>query len=176
MKATKKLLRTAYHEAGHAYADYSYGIAIKLVTITPDGDSLGHIKRKNKLSGLIEQAGLSKRQVQEFYEYCVTLFAGQASEKFFRGHSSTYGASGDRRKAVDIVMHLFGTKEAMNAALRLFYIQAKYLVITPRSKLLIPRLAKTLVKKKTLTGDEVKALFREVMKAKFSKRDSMPAV
>jgi len=52
VKPTKKLLEIAYHEAGHAFADFTHGEAIKYVTVVPKGDSGGHVRVKQKLSKL----------------------------------------------------------------------------------------------------------------------------
>ena len=40
------LTDTAYHEAGHAVADFVFGVTIIRVSIVPDEGSLGHVRHK----------------------------------------------------------------------------------------------------------------------------------
>jgi hypothetical protein len=53
---TKALWRTAYHEAGHAVTAWTLDLGVKMVTIAPTEDTLGHVLvRRHMTSRLADQ-------------------------------------------------------------------------------------------------------------------------
>jgi ATP-dependent Zn protease len=90
--------RTAYHEAGHAVACLKLGRGFLCVTIVPDQDSDGEVKRT--------KAPKSKSERWLEREVLISL-AGLAAEKRYVGRTDWKGARSDTSQASDLMLGLF---------------------------------------------------------------------
>jgi hypothetical protein len=76
---------TAYHEAGHAFADWKHGYKIKRVTIVPKGDTAGYVASKTGLHICSVGYGkLSGARIGGLHERIVSLLAGYAAQRRYR--------------------------------------------------------------------------------------------
>ena len=104
------VMATAYHEAGHAVASFHVNIATKVVSIKPDGESLGHHSTWSYLTR-DERTALENsdrfeygatKATQKVINRGVILLGGCAAEKMFTGRRNAVGAASDLDKFNDL--------------------------------------------------------------------------
>jgi hypothetical protein len=158
----KAFLTTAYHEAGHALADDRLGFKIKKVTIIPASGSLGVASsRLGVKPKVLEYGNPTSATVARWHDKVVTLLAGQEAQRKFCSQSiRSHHGKPDREAVLDILERLHGGGEELQAACRYLEIRARNLVCRPLHWQMIADLAELLLKRGTLTGDEVVGEFR----------------
>ena len=153
---------TAYHEAGHALADFRLGFKIKQVSVISDGTCAGFVSRRLglKLSPL-EFGCTTSKTVARWHDHILTLLAGEEAQRRFSAKSvRSHHAAQDRSVVVDVLMRLHSDQDELRAVYRYLQIRARNLVCHPVNWQMIECLAKLLLEKKTLTGQETAAAFR----------------
>lgn len=99
MKTSKKLVSTAYHEAGHAAAHIILEIPFKKVTIIPEENSLGHVSfiwRKKSVKKFDDYGILSPYDEIYFKKQMISDLAGGVAErKYLKRKRFGVGSSGD---------------------------------------------------------------------------------
>ena len=158
--------RTAYHEAGHAVAHIVLGLWPISATIVTESDSLGHVMSPNPIFGY--EGTVARDRAARARDQIVTDYAGLAAEHVFCAvpfsfeEGAKHGAWGDHRRAWELLLrHVpvrranFVGDEAYDAALIRLQRRALKLVRAHRSA--IERVTQLLLKRKTLTGEEIQA-------------------
>ena len=168
MKTNKAI---AYHEAGHAFADWHFKFKVKKATIVPKGDALGYVKSKSRLHfRSLEYGNPSGARIGRLHERVVSLLAGHAAQRRFSARSvRSYHASSDRQAVADLLSRLHSEWELPHV-IRYLDAKAKYLIENPCHWQVIQHLAKALLKHKTMTGEQVEAAIREGFKNDFLAR------
>lgn len=112
LKATSRLEKTAYHEAGHAIVAHFNYLHFKHVSIKKNSESLGHvsfIKPADSFFGKMEMAARSSLtpylhdRVQKHIMVCL---AGNLAVKIATGRRDFIGASFDHREAIELTERL----------------------------------------------------------------------
>ena len=125
---------TAYHEAGHAFADHKLGFTIKNVTILPEGEALGTASVKGLQLWRVELSGgrMTCKELGRYHDLIVSILAGAEAQRRFRPPSArAYRDSSDWRAANDLLSDLHGDREKeCFYAFRYLQTRARYLVAT----------------------------------------------
>ena len=167
-KFTKALQATAYHEAGHAVAAVYYRTRLKRATIIPEGDTTGHcLQLPPSLRGIdieptLRLEGLARDRVM------VSLAGRAAQLKFWSRGTRFYHARSDYERAVDLLGRFTRTTEELEAYMKLMVIRARYFIETWWPQ--ISAVAEALLREKTLTGAQVKAITARTLPSR--KRES----
>lgn len=157
------LRRTAYHEAGHAFARLYFGMSVRRVTIVPDParGTLGtscHYGHKDRFRAL-EIGDNSIAHRVRFEREIIQLLAGRASEKLYTEAKRFGGSRDDLGKAADIALGLSGSIAECNAYLRWLNERTKRLLDGSYARCAIPAIADELLRRKTLTRDVLRSVF-----------------
>ena len=160
MKGTR-LVDTAYHEAGHAVAAWSFGHLRKrdYVTTIPDPQtgSLGHLRNPPRfISEMESSGGYSGRVTLQAEKFVVGCLAGNAAScRYLKIKKKQYlaGGRGDREQAVTILSHLAGGEE-LSAYFHLLQLRAENLVARFWPE--VEAVGKRLLAEKTLTSEQIR--------------------
>ena len=153
---SRKPHATAYHEAGHAFADWHFGFTVKRATIMPKGGTAGHVATTTRLHfRSLEYSNPSGARIGRLHERVVSLLAGHEAQRRYSPSSvRSYHARSDREKVADLLVTLH-SKEELPHVLRYLQAKAANLVERPLHWRAIRHLAGLLVKHKTMTGEQV---------------------
>lgn len=159
----KRLVKTAYHEAGHAVAALVKTVPYKYVTILPDEESqsLGHILQDGKFVdyAALEAGELTPTKLNRIERYLMVLLAGGLAEKGYSGRYNQIGASSDRYKAADIALSLEGDGEGASLYLGLLNHRTKAVIGNHWRD--VVTVAEALLSRQTLTSEEVRQVVNE---------------
>lgn len=183
--AEDRLRAVAYHEAGHAVAAVRMRVGLKKVTITPgtvrggrcsngeQNDYVGLVKLNLKMT-LMDLDRYETKHVARLHQYCIINLCSRPAEARFWGRNNNFAGRVDRDHVLDVIRAVFGSSDndgPLDRAVKAFY---KYM--TAEAELLIDRnwhavvaVAEALMERKTLTGDEVRAVVREADLARLPK-------
>ncbi len=171
MAKEKNRRSTAYHEAGHAVAQARFKLKIKRVSIVEDVDSLGVMR--GRLATILSRAihdnsGKMRLNVESDVIVCL---AGMAAQSAFMPRSvRKHHARGDHEIAVRLLNIITASNEELTAYVKLLEIRAKQLMKRRCIRVQVKALAKALLIRKTLKGEEVKAVisgaFSEAVEAR----------
>lgn len=153
-KTITELEATAYHEAGHAVASVRLERSISYVTIIPKGDSLGHVRyrgRSNRSESSWRGEGFLTRDA-------ITTLAGPLAERRYRGRGNHIGATSDYHTLSDTALHHLGNVEVANTWLRYCQARAVALLNAPGVWDQVEAVARELLARNALTGDEVRSV------------------
>ncbi|MGD0632561.1 MAG: hypothetical protein ABR987_24825 [Terracidiphilus sp.] len=159
----KSLLATAYHEAGHALADFLLGFKIKSVSIVADETSAGRVSSVLGLNpSILEYGNPSSKTIARWHDKALTMLAGEAAQSHFNPRSvRAHHAGRDRDAILDILERIHGDGDELQAVYRYLKIRARNLVCGPHRWFMVEAVVLELAKNKTLTGSEVEAVFRQ---------------
>ena len=150
-------LATAFHEAGHVVAAWSRRIKIHNATIVPTHEFQGLVQHANPLRGIRLEWDASARARRRAESAIIVLLAGPEAQRRHspRSWRSHHGDS-DFKQAVDLASRFNGSDEAERAYL-------DWLAIVTRDEIAVlwpqvEKVAQALVRERTLTAAEVKAL------------------
>jgi hypothetical protein len=173
------LVATAYHEAGHAVADWKLGFEITRVTIVPSIDhngekAYGYVLTRRlglKLIKAIEDGRLTEREMGYIHGNIVAMFAGiEAQRKWNPRSVRSYHGEGDRENIVNFLvrLHSDNNREA-SYAFKYLRARARNFVEHGEHWRIIEDLARELLERKTMNGKEVFATIVASMDAPFGK-------
>ena len=169
-RTARQLAATAHHEAGHAFSDWKFHFKIKQVTIVPGDGSLGTATTKYFQFRRLESGRLDDgKQIGRYHDRIVTLLAGEEAQRRFDPKSiRKHHAAGDYDSVKEVLMRLHpdAEKECFYA-FRYLRARTRNLISNPMNWRRIEDLAKALLERRTLSGEEVD----DVLKA--SKREQM---
>jgi hypothetical protein len=154
----------AYHEAGHAVADWKHGFKLKRVTIVPRGDTAGSVTSTSRLHfRSLEYSNPTGARIGRCHERIVCWLAGRASQRRYKPQSvRTYQASSDMKVITELLTHLHADNE-LKFVFGYLETRARNFVSHPQHWRMIQDLAKVLLARRTMTGAEVEATLKESM-------------
>jgi ATP-dependent Zn protease len=157
----RRLVETAYHEAGHAVACMTLKRPFKRVTIVPEGDSLGHILKRNCPKSIRPDIVVNCRSFRWIEREIICALAGLAAEHRFAGRHNWRGAGSDFSHAVDLAGNLYFEPAVSSRYLAFMVEQAKCLVAASRVWIEIQAIAAALMERETLSAREAKQVIRD---------------
>lgn len=157
---TKKETATAYiayHEAGHAVADYllPYAPKTKKATIVREGNTLGHVI-SFPLPSFDPENNSDLRTVATMEHFIIGLLSGMEAEKHYTGNDNYKGARSDYDQEMDLLSRLDGDPDCAEAHFK--YLQECTRCLVKNNWKLIEALAAALLEHKTLSGRKVKEI------------------
>jgi Peptidase family M41 len=167
---------TAYHEAGHAFADWRFHYKIKKMTIVPKGDAAGYVASKTGLHiRSLEYSNPTGARIGRLHERIVSILAGHAAQRRYRPSSvRSYHARSDRQQVFELLFRIHSVKEIPHVW-RYLEVAARNLIENPMHWRVIQHLAESLLKHQTMTGEQVGAAIREGYNRDFQSRISARA-
>jgi ATP-dependent Zn protease len=162
----KTLAKTAYHEAGHAVASYYLFHRIKKVTIVPDkkNDNAGSCHSKGpSLAGI--DVSISPRKQATIFDNIKIFLAGEAAQaRFNRRTIRQWHGSSDFHQAAGLALRLSGDARGAELLLDWLRHEAEQLVAIRWREIEV--VAEALLRRRTLTGEEVRAVINEYYDAR----------
>jgi len=163
---------TAYHEAGHVLAAWTFRIEIKSATIEPGVSFLGQVQHRNLPRRAYENAELgmlSPKQQVDFEHFVIVSFAGLVAETKYRGRRNRVTAGDDYNFITERAMTLIPWERSRNAWLA--YCEAAAQDMIEASWPCIEAVAAALLHQGTLTADEISTIMLDdaVRKATFAR-------
>jgi ATP-dependent Zn protease len=164
-----KLVRTAYHEAGHAVAHVVLELPPTSATIVADGDTRGRVRSLNPIysyegTGRRERSSRARNAIVAAYAglaaehvFCGTVFSFKEGTKHgaWRDHDEAWGLLCDH---VPVRGSIYLGDDAYDAALQ--RLQRRALTLVHQNRAAIERVAHLLIKRHTLTGRQICAAVR----------------
>ncbi len=181
----RRLKSTAFHEAGHAVAVFQMNIPIRKVTIVPEGDALGYVLRSGvsfpkKVRQTLESSSrgtirycfpheFARAQylAERHAMYC--LAGIEAQRQFDPKSVRHYHWRQDRESALQGLYYIVGDDE-VPLYWRLLRQRTMNLLTLPGAWAAIRTLAKELIRRKTLSGNEAVAAIRRGFDKDFERR------
>ncbi|MCK4627022.1 MAG: hypothetical protein KAV00_17040 [Phycisphaerae bacterium] len=175
-KHTARLIKTAYHEAGHAVACIALRKRFKYVTIEPDDErnSLGHIRHAPSPDNLHPYMD-NQLRFQRFVEReIMILFAGGAAEALHKGRHNYHGSRNDRRDAIDFAFSICcrssgGSGEQAEAYCNWLIIRTRDMLGSAMWWPAVKAIAVALLKHKRLSYHQARKAWKEDDKKRFEK-------
>ncbi len=165
-KVRKQLTNIAYHEAGHAVISYFLGVPFKFVTIVPNvqKETAGHVETW-PIPKWFKPDMEHSPKVKERIEYEIIIFcAGLIAEKHYAKRYNYVTAGHDLSIAATLSMYINGNEKSTNAYIKWLMIRTEDMVTFGFRWKAIETVANELLKKQTLTSNEVKSLIQLSMK------------
>lgn len=160
MKYTFKDKRIAYHEAGHALANFISDIPFEYVTIIENEGSLGHLSKPN-LPEYDDSLDIPDRLVL-FVKDCIVAIAGTFSESIFTNRKNNIGASSDFSEVDELINGNILDKQEQLLFKKWIKVHTKNILNRPENKARIELLVEELLIHKTLTEEQVKSIFTDI--------------
>jgi len=151
---------TAYHEAGHAVADFYLRFKIRKVTIRPEREKRheyhGYCQRQGR--SYLDRIDIEVTPVKQnrIFNRIIAIAAGYVAQKRFSPRSvRRWHTSGDEQMAADLALYVTDPT-GVEYLLRWLYHCAENLVEVRWGD--ICAVADALLERKTLSGDEVREI------------------
>lgn len=150
-RITKRLEKTAYHEAGHAVVAYCLRRRFAEVSIIPADDTRGHVGRPgNAIEGLdpymdAESARTRNRIEAEIMVY----FAGGVAEWIFSGRHGK-GTGRDDDAVITFAEHVVSSHDELEAYISWLWIKTRNLLSEDYCWAAVQALAKALLEQKEI--------------------------
>lgn len=160
-KPTRQEIKTAYHEAGHAVARVRLGLSIKKVTIVEKDDSYGHVAFQYPKWLKPDRMELTPSRRIKIENEIIAGLAGHATELIYSGRNNWSGSSSDRDRLIDLALYITGSEAQLNAYLNWLQIRTIDFLQAPFNWLAVENVAQELIKKGSLTAQEVKIISRK---------------
>lgn len=160
----------AYHEAGHAVMRLELSRRLSRVTIRPRGDILGHTKQRRSELDVDYFDPRDWRLTRWAQTEIMCALAGPEAERRLTGRRNNSGARSDDECVLDVALQAEGYgDERRNAYVTWLKLKVRDWVAAPPVWAQIEALAKALLERDTLSGDEV----RQVCRTPFSSTASV---
>lgn len=163
----KPFTATAYHEAGHAFAAWHFRFKVKKASIVPNAKdgSAGHVLTKTGLHHRsLEYNNPSGARIGRLHERIVSLMAGHVAQRRYRASSvRPYHAQSDRNAVADVLLSIHAKNE-LSHVIRYLETRTRNLITKPMHWFVISHLAGELLKRQTMTGEEVESAILEGFK------------
>lgn len=160
-----RLLATAFHEAGHALADYRLDLGVKRVRIVQIGDSAGSASSTVRMDFAALQHETPNRKLLAFWhDVVISRLAGREAQRRFKPHSVRSYQSRDDMEGVNNILCQLHPENEQGAVYQYLKIRTRNLIGQKTNWRMIQDLAHVLIEKRLLRGDEVFAIFRASLK------------
>ena len=152
----------AYHEAGHAVADYIFGIPIERATIILQNDgSPGYVEiSKEWKEKFLEDRDFEKKKIYHHY-FAIEKYCGGIAEAKYRGFPNKGGCRTDR-SIIEIAAKSFRSEENAKKLLKIYEEDATRMMADPIIWRAVQSVALALLDKKTLSQSELKEICDKV--------------
>ena len=169
-RAYERLVRTAYHEAGHAVVGHLVNRRLKTLTIVAQADTLGHCVHHSPWKRLNPEFDSGLRTEVKIGEEITVLYAGMLAEKKVSGRYNRIGADSDLRIVSELTDYVAGQESGERRAYqRWLKFRTKRLLQLPPNWLLVESVAEALLKEKTLSMKRFIQVIRHAMDKKYGK-------
>jgi ATP-dependent Zn protease len=164
-KPTRKLMRAAYHEAGHAVIAVCLRASLTTVSIIPDETSLGRANHefspwiKRMLQGEPIPPRLLEREIQ------VSL-AGCESEARFTGRHAYRSADGDFNACINLASLIYVSAKIVEKYLALQKEIVREMIKAPRVWVQIEAVAEKLLEFRELNGKKVRQICKDAIESR----------
>lgn len=167
-------LTTAYHEAGHALADFRLGFRIRSISIIPNDESFGLLRRfpKPTFFDKFDQAELDRKDIAEAHDWIISLFAGQEAQRRFRPNSLRPHHGEHDVECIDTILERLFHPDEHATLMKYLRVRTRLLIERPMNWRMISDLAEALVQQPSMKGRDVVAVFRQSLKNQLSERRS----
>jgi hypothetical protein len=161
-RAARRLEATAYHEAGHAVVTVALGRAVRRVSIIrrADDNSLGRSRGYPLGGGFQPDVSRSRRSRKTIEERVIIKCAGFHAESRFTGRRNHAGAAYDRQEAKEF-LSLLAEDEELKKYLAWLDVRSKNLVGSQLIWRAIEYVARELLERKEITGQDVRRLYQQ---------------
>ena len=160
MNKYSRLKSTAYHEAGHAVACYFLHFPFKYLTIEPEKDTLGHVKRFPHPKSFHPDYEGDTKTLNRIEKNIITSYSGSAAEFILTGKYNSGGGT-DSQYARELADHYCGGPEETEAFLKWMWERTINWVQNPDFHWdAVEALAQELLKKSRLTSKEAKQIIK----------------
>jgi len=150
---------TAYHEAGHAVVACRLRRPFRYVTIEPESDSLGHVRKYSWARTLekTKEEGASPAMQRRLEHDILMMYAGPHAEAKHTGRQNRRGASHDNANAVSMggLLHDYSSV-VLERYLDYLWARAEELVRGPFLWRLIGAVADDLLQRRRLSKKQVR--------------------
>jgi len=157
---SKRLLATAFHEAGHAVAACHEGRGTKRVTIVPEGDTLGLCSFYALRETESFAWDASTRNRIRIERLIISALGGCAAEARFVGRHNFIGAHVDWHFAADLSEFPTGSHKEAGAYLNWLWERTRTIFQVDGWWDITTGLAEALVEHRTMSATEVKSRLR----------------
>lgn len=155
-----EIVKTAYHESGHAVMAFLQNIRIVKVTMIADERLAitGMLVQSNKLGEPSDRKAILNR----LEKFILVAMAGMVAEALHSGVDNAIGAAQDIAYVQEILQKL--TYNPIEKVLyeKLLWARTKKLLQQPQNGNMIEKLAIYLLEQKTLTGKQVVGFLRSI--------------
>jgi hypothetical protein len=162
----KRIVGTAYHEAGHVVAHICLGSGFNYVTIKPDkdDDSLGHVARGRYPAWFDPENDKSDRARLFAEKRILSCLAGDAAEARWRGRHNWQGMRSDFHELANLTSYFCGAGGEEEAAyIKWLLIRARNLITRPQNWCQVKAVARALVKRGRLSRRECRRISCEAI-------------
>jgi ATP-dependent Zn protease len=164
MRRNKKaLLKTAFHEAGHAVVSFMLDVPFRSVTIRPDADLLGCVLFQEWPQWAIPDSGrYDERRATEWLTRRTQIsLAGQIAETLHAGRRpAKFSHSADDHDVFENAMTICSSEEECSAWLNWLFIRTRSSLAVPDVWCAVEALAEELLKQETISGVEARNIIR----------------
>lgn len=158
-KGVRRLMITAYHEAGHAVAAVEYDQPFKHVTIESNLESLGHLLHHSYPRWFRPDIRITPRVRERLEGRIVTLFSGGLAERRFSGRKGvSAGSWNDHKIALDLASHAAGSDRSLRRYLDWLWTVAEDFVTCAPFWQQIEAVAEALAQRRRLRATEVRKI------------------
>lgn len=171
---SRKIERTAYHEAGHAVASYHLHVAFSYISITPDEDSWGHVKHP-KLSNFKPEWDDSPIVADRIERMILTSLAGQVAEGKFANRHNWRGSGEDWQSVINLASYSAGDDEVLSTYVNYLWARAKALFNRPYLWAAVEAVAKELLIRKKMGSQLTRKIIRKAIDDHY-KRGTRPKI
>ncbi len=157
---SRKLMATAYHEAGHAVVGYDLRQRLRKVSIIPNETSAGRCAFAGFGPKFNPEADVSWRVRTRLERSIIVSLAGPEAERVFRGRRNNVGAAGDFSDAVDYASYLVSTDEELETYVAWLQVRAKLAVENEIAWARISGLVEALLTSRELTARRAREIIK----------------
>lgn len=161
---SKRLVNTAYHEAGHVVARHYLHLPFRYATIVPGEDSLGHVLGAKLPKSFQPDINNDLKTRTKIEKMIMSYYAGHAAEFIFTGRHNWKGAIHDNHIIIDLVDYYCGNPQEIELFLDRMWLRTIVWLKQPAHWLAVEAVVKGLLKKKRLDEREVENYIRRVAK------------
>ena len=156
-ESENRLLKTAFHEAGHAVMAQIVGRPIEKVSISP-----AHLHSGGMRLGVCKlQKGRKKSSKDALEDEVMILFAGMVAESYLTGEYCRQGAGQDLRMIRRLLLNRGGSERSLQKLEKRILEKTEHILDDRAHLNAIQRVAEKLVENESISGRSVRHLLDE---------------